>query len=77
VTNPHPYRGPRPPRGPTSAKYSVIARCMRAAKQSNIDVERFEVDPVTGVIGIVVRGSQESIKESELDEWVAKRARPA
>jgi hypothetical protein len=58
VTNPHPYRGPRPPRGPGRWKAVELTRAMRAAKTGKIDVERFEVDPASGKISVIVRGGQ-------------------
>jgi hypothetical protein len=58
VANPHPYRGPRPPRSNNRWKAAELTRAMRAARMGNLDVERYEIDPVTGVIGIVLRGDQ-------------------
>jgi hypothetical protein len=71
MSNEYPYRGPRPPRSPNRWKSVELQRAMRAAKMGNVDVERFEVDPATGKIGIVVRNGQEPPK-TELDDWVAK-----
>jgi hypothetical protein len=72
---PKPRGGPRPPRSRNAYKLSETVRAMKAAEMARIDVERYDINPRTGTISIVVRG--EEPPKTELDEWVAKRARPA
>jgi hypothetical protein len=75
--SPNARGGPRPPRSRNRIKETEMRRFMRAAKSADVDIESFEVDPESGLMRAVARRSEESTKESELDEWVAKRARPA
>ena len=70
MANPYPYRGPRPPRSPNRFKAAELTRVMRLARTGNVDVERFEVDPASGRISVIVRGGGQELPKTELDEWV-------
>jgi hypothetical protein len=72
--------GARPPRSRNAFKVSEIVRASKAAAMANIDVASIDINPMTGVISLVVRGGQQESKAADLDLWVAKRgkdARPA
>jgi hypothetical protein len=43
---------PRKPRAPNRFMLSELTRTMRATKQADIAVERYEVDPKTGKINV-------------------------
>lgn len=56
-------------RGPHSFKQTDLARLFRAAKKAGLPVERYEIDPKTGRIIVVIKDEAASANDGERNEW--------
>jgi hypothetical protein len=63
------------PRSPCSFRETDVRRAVRAARTSGIDIDRLEIEPVTGKITIMTRSSSGAEKINDLDKWIAENAR--
>jgi 6-phosphogluconolactonase (cycloisomerase 2 family) len=66
---------PRKPRAPNRFMLSELTRTMRAAKQADVPIERYEVDPKTGKFTLYPK--QESappVGDDEVEKWISKNA---
>jgi hypothetical protein len=52
-----------------------LQRAIRAARSAGIEIERIEVEAVTGKIIIVAKGAEAAESSNPLDDWLAKNAR--
>ena len=71
-----PRGGPRPPRSNNRWKKSEAQRFVNAILGTRADIEKFEVDPVSGRMSAYVRGEEPKTAD-DLDDWMAKHARKA
>jgi tagatose-1,6-bisphosphate aldolase len=59
-------------------RQSDVTRAFKAAQKAGVDVDRVEVDPISGKVIIYVRGEEdEAATMSQLDKWIAADARPS
>jgi hypothetical protein len=54
-------------RAPSNFRQQDVARAIKAAKSSGLDIVRVEVDPKTAKIVLVVKG--EDAKETKVNYW--------
>jgi hypothetical protein len=52
-----------------------VKRALAAAKAAGLDVDRVEIDPVSGKIVVKMRSGAAIVDEKPLDEWLASHAR--
>ena len=62
------------PRGPCAFKQRDVTRVLKATRAAGIEVNRVEVDPVTGKIAITTNASSND-EAGELDKWISTHAR--
>jgi hypothetical protein len=63
------------PRSPCSFRETDVRRAVKAARSSGIDIASMEIEPVTGKITIMTSSKSDVEKFTDLDRWVAERAR--
>jgi hypothetical protein len=61
------------PRRTAILRQADLQRALRAAKSAGIDIERVEVDPLSGKIVIIAKGATAGT-ETALDTWLAANA---
>jgi hypothetical protein len=63
-----------PLRGRGAFRQRDVIRALKAARAAGMSVTRFEIDPITGKI-VVIMSSPENVEQrKELDKWIARRA---
>jgi hypothetical protein len=62
-------------RRPCSFRKTDVTRAAKAVLAAGVDIARVEIDPVTGKITIMTSSSSDAEKITDLDRWVAERAR--
>ena len=63
------------PRRPCTFRETDIKRALRAVRAAGIEDARLEIEPVTGKILIAIGSGSGAEKITDLDRWVAERAR--
>jgi hypothetical protein len=66
-------QGLKMPRRTAILRQCDLRRALRAAKSAGIDIERVEVDPLSGKIVIIAKGATAG-SETALDTWLAANA---
>jgi hypothetical protein len=61
--------------GRATFRQADLQRALRAAKSSGVEVARIEIEPASGKIIIVAKGTGETDFGNPLDAWLAKNAR--
>ena len=66
------------PRASKTFRQADVIRALRAAQAAGLDVAGYTVDPITGKIVVATKPAGEPpAPETELDKWMASRARSA
>jgi hypothetical protein len=63
------------PRNPVAFRQADLKRALAAAKAAKMDIDRVEIDPVSGKIVMTMRGDAANVDENPLDKWLASHAR--
>jgi hypothetical protein len=64
------------PRRPVTFRQADLKRALAAAKAAKVDVDKVEIDPVTGKITMTMRGGAANVDVANpLDQWRATHAR--
>jgi hypothetical protein len=64
-----------PMRRPCTFKKTEVTRAAKAVLAAGVDITRVEIEPVTGKITIMTSSSSGAEQITDLDRWVAERAR--
>jgi hypothetical protein len=62
-------------RRPCTFKKTDVTRAAKAVLAAGIDIARLEIEPVTGKITIMTSSNSDAETFTDLDRWVAERAR--
>lgn len=62
-------------RRPCTFKKTDVTRAAKAVLAAGVDITHVEIEPVTGKITIATNSSSGAEKITDLDRWLAERAR--
>jgi len=62
------------PRRPVVFRQAGLKRALAAAKAAKMEVDRVEIDPVSGKIVVKMRGCATNVDENPLDKWLTSHA---